>query len=252
MSLVRLPSSRTSQKSLRSQSWVSWPTLDLTVPSRPAQRFVSLDISYPLFSSNLKIRLEWSLPARTPLTQTISTLGSATLLSFSKSLPKKSSAGKTFPSTKRSTSSSNPSGVSSSYPTPVALYLSAVWLNLNSKLTSPLSLVLGVRSIIPETLTVFLLKLNIGRPQRDGPALRATTLTLYANWLIANGNTTWVTQNLWPVLKLDLDYVQNNWNRSTCVSTHDLHSTYRCPPVSTCGRRSTLLPSSPLPFNTGR
>ena len=46
---------------------------------------------------------------------------------------------------------------------------------------------------------------------------------LYANWLIVNGNTTWVTQNLWPVLKLDLDYVQNNWNRSTYVPARSLH-----------------------------
>jgi len=70
---------------------------------------------------------------------------------------------------------------------------------------------------------LFLLRINTGRPQRDGPALRATTLILYANWLIANGNTTWVTQNLWPVLKLDLDYVQNNWNLSTYVSAHGLY-----------------------------
>ena len=61
-------------------------------------------------------------------------------------------------------------------------------------------------------------EINSGRPQRDGPALRATALIIYANWLIANDNTSWVAQNLWPVLKLDLDYVQNNWNRSTCVS----------------------------------
>ncbi|KAF9779650.1 glucoamylase [Thelephora terrestris] len=54
-----------------------------------------------------------------------------------------------------------------------------------------------------------------GRPQRDSPALRATTFMLYANYLIANGNTTWVTKNLWPVIKLDLDYVQNYWNRTT-------------------------------------
>ena len=55
--------------------------------------------------------------------------------------------------------------------------------------------------------------------------MRATALILYANWLIANDNTTWVTENLWPVLKLDLDYVQNNWNRSTYVSVqgHTFH-----------------------------
>ncbi|PPQ72654.1 hypothetical protein CVT26_004320 [Gymnopilus dilepis] len=54
-----------------------------------------------------------------------------------------------------------------------------------------------------------------GRPQRDGPALRATALITYANWLIANSNTTFVTNSLWPVIKLDLDYVSTYWNQST-------------------------------------
>ncbi|KDR82587.1 hypothetical protein GALMADRAFT_275746 [Galerina marginata CBS 339.88] len=51
-----------------------------------------------------------------------------------------------------------------------------------------------------------------GRPQRDGPALRATALITYANWLIANSNTSYVTSILWPILKLDLDYVASSWN----------------------------------------
>ncbi|CCA72741.1 probable glucan 1,4-alpha-glucosidase [Serendipita indica DSM 11827] len=51
-----------------------------------------------------------------------------------------------------------------------------------------------------------------GRPQRDGPALRATTLIAYANWLIANSNTTHVRNVLWPILLLDLNYVSNSWN----------------------------------------
>ncbi|GJE98974.1 glycoside hydrolase family 15 protein [Phanerochaete sordida] len=54
-----------------------------------------------------------------------------------------------------------------------------------------------------------------GRPQRDGPALRSTAIINYANWLIANGNSSWVTSKLWPIIKLDLDYVANNWNQST-------------------------------------
>ncbi|KAI1794915.1 glucoamylase [Ganoderma leucocontextum] len=55
-----------------------------------------------------------------------------------------------------------------------------------------------------------------GRPQRDGPALRATAIIIYANWLLANGNgTSYVQDTLWPIIKLDLDYVQNNWNQST-------------------------------------
>ncbi|KAF8964432.1 glucoamylase [Flammula alnicola] len=51
-----------------------------------------------------------------------------------------------------------------------------------------------------------------GRPQRDGPALRATALISYGNWLIANSNTSFATSNVWPVVKLDLDYVAANWN----------------------------------------
>ncbi|GJE97645.1 glycoside hydrolase family 15 protein [Phanerochaete sordida] len=54
-----------------------------------------------------------------------------------------------------------------------------------------------------------------GRPQRDGPALRATAIISYANWLIDHGNSSWVTKTLWPIIKLDLDYVSVNWNQST-------------------------------------
>ncbi|KAF8555761.1 Six-hairpin glycosidase, partial [Imleria badia] len=50
-----------------------------------------------------------------------------------------------------------------------------------------------------------------GRPQRDRPALRSTAIITYANWLIANGNGSYVTDTLWPVIQLDLDYVANNW-----------------------------------------
>jgi len=54
-----------------------------------------------------------------------------------------------------------------------------------------------------------------GRPQRDGPALRATALITYANWLIANSNTTYALNTLWPIIELDLNYVSSNWNQST-------------------------------------
>ncbi|KAH7927805.1 glycoside hydrolase family 15 protein [Leucogyrophana mollusca] len=54
-----------------------------------------------------------------------------------------------------------------------------------------------------------------GRPQRDGPALRSTAIITYANWLLANNNASYVTETLWPIIKLDLDYVMNNWNQST-------------------------------------
>ncbi|KAF8604159.1 glucoamylase [Ceratobasidium sp. AG-I] len=49
-----------------------------------------------------------------------------------------------------------------------------------------------------------------GRPQRDGPALRATTMITYANFL---GTTnSYVTGTVWPLVKLDLDYVAQYWN----------------------------------------
>ena len=49
----------------------------------------------------------------------------------------------------------------------------------------------------------------------DGPALRATAIITYANWLLDNNNSTYVVNTLWPIIKLDLDYVASNWNQST-------------------------------------
>ena len=63
-----------------------------------------------------------------------------------------------------------------------------------------------------------------GRPQRDGPALRSTALITYANWLLADGNSTFVSNTLWPIIQLDLDYLTTYWNQSTyaqlAVSEH--------------------------------
>ncbi|KAI8963374.1 carbohydrate-binding module family 20 protein [Daldinia sp. FL1419] len=53
-----------------------------------------------------------------------------------------------------------------------------------------------------------------GRPQRDGPALRAIALISYSKWLIANGYTSTVTSNVWPVIKNDLTYVAQYWNQT--------------------------------------
>ncbi|KAJ7625223.1 glucoamylase [Mycena polygramma] len=54
-----------------------------------------------------------------------------------------------------------------------------------------------------------------GRPQRDGPALRATAMIEYANWLLKNTSVSNVVANLWPTIKLDLDYVAADWNQTT-------------------------------------
>lgn len=53
-----------------------------------------------------------------------------------------------------------------------------------------------------------------GRPQRDGPPLRATALILYANWLIANGGRDAVIANVWPVIAKDLSYTVRYWNQT--------------------------------------
>lgn len=50
-----------------------------------------------------------------------------------------------------------------------------------------------------------------GRPQRDGPALRATALITYSKWLINNGYTSTVTSLVWPIIQNDLSYVARYW-----------------------------------------
>jgi len=54
-----------------------------------------------------------------------------------------------------------------------------------------------------------------GRPQRDGPALRATALITLANHFISKGNTTFAQDTLWPMITLDLNYVAQYWNQTT-------------------------------------
>ncbi|KAH7136232.1 putative glucoamylase GMY2 [Dactylonectria macrodidyma] len=53
-----------------------------------------------------------------------------------------------------------------------------------------------------------------GRPQRDGPPLRATALTIYANWLAANGGRSKAINKVWPVIEKDLAYTTRYWNRT--------------------------------------
>ncbi|KUJ06868.1 1, 4-alpha-D-glucan glucohydrolase [Mollisia scopiformis] len=53
-----------------------------------------------------------------------------------------------------------------------------------------------------------------GRPQRDGPALRAIALMTYSNWLIKNGNSTAAKTIIWPIIANDLSYVGEYWNQT--------------------------------------
>lgn len=58
----------------------------------------------------------------------------------------------------------------------------------------------------------------------DGPALRSTALITYANYLLADGNSSVVTDDIWPVAKIDLDYVAQNWNQTGYVLTLKSHA----------------------------
>ncbi|KAI1503060.1 carbohydrate-binding module family 20 protein [Biscogniauxia marginata] len=51
-----------------------------------------------------------------------------------------------------------------------------------------------------------------GRPQRDGPALRAIALITYSNWLVSNGQKGKARTVVWPVISNDLSYVGQYWN----------------------------------------
>ncbi|KAI9677236.1 MAG: hypothetical protein M1822_008185 [Bathelium mastoideum] len=53
-----------------------------------------------------------------------------------------------------------------------------------------------------------------GRPQRDGPALRATALIAYSRYLFSSGNTSYATGTVWPIISNDLSYVVNYWNQT--------------------------------------
>jgi glucoamylase len=44
--------------------------------------------------------------------------------------------------------------------------------------------------------------------------LRATSIITLANQLIAQNNSTYVKNTLWPILLLDLNYIANNWNNT--------------------------------------
>ncbi|KAL4923800.1 Six-hairpin glycosidase-like protein [Aspergillus undulatus] len=51
-----------------------------------------------------------------------------------------------------------------------------------------------------------------GRPQRDGPALRATTMIEFGWWLLSQGYHQVATDIVWPIVRNDLAYVTQYWN----------------------------------------
>lgn len=50
-----------------------------------------------------------------------------------------------------------------------------------------------------------------GRPQRDGPPLRAIALMRYAKWLVNNGYKDTARDIVWPVIHNDLAYTAQYW-----------------------------------------
>ncbi|KAJ7583395.1 glucoamylase [Mycena floridula] len=54
-----------------------------------------------------------------------------------------------------------------------------------------------------------------GRPQNDCPAERLSAIITFANYLLSTGNKTYVKETLWPIVKLDLDYVAQRWNTTS-------------------------------------
>ncbi|KAE8355874.1 Six-hairpin glycosidase-like protein [Aspergillus coremiiformis] len=53
-----------------------------------------------------------------------------------------------------------------------------------------------------------------GRPQRDGPALRATAMIAFGQWLLDHGHASMAADLVWPVVRNDLSYVAQYWNQS--------------------------------------
>lgn len=91
-----------------------------------------------------------------------------------------------------------------------------------------------------------------GRPQRDGPALRATAMIAYANWLVDNGYSATASTLVWPVVRNDLEYVAQYW--FVCARRLGAPPRPDSPPGTrralTCGKRSTEAPFSPSPAST--
>ncbi|KAF2870414.1 glucoamylase [Massariosphaeria phaeospora] len=53
-----------------------------------------------------------------------------------------------------------------------------------------------------------------GRPQRDGPALRATVLIAYGRWLLENNYKSAAADIVWPIVRNDLEYTAQYWNQT--------------------------------------
>ncbi|KAL4738199.1 Six-hairpin glycosidase-like protein [Aspergillus similis] len=62
-----------------------------------------------------------------------------------------------------------------------------------------------------------------GRPQRDGPALRATTMIEFGWWLLSQGYHQLAANTVWPVVHNDISYLTEYWNQSGFDLWEDLY-----------------------------
>ncbi|KAL4986285.1 Six-hairpin glycosidase-like protein [Aspergillus falconensis] len=62
-----------------------------------------------------------------------------------------------------------------------------------------------------------------GRPQRDGPALRATTMIEFGWWLLSQGYHQVAAKIVWPVVHNDISYLTEYWNQSAFDLWEDLY-----------------------------
>ncbi|KYK55735.1 glucoamylase I precursor [Drechmeria coniospora] len=93
-----------------------------------------------------------------------------------------------------------------------------------------------------------------GRPQRDGPPLRAAAMITYATWLIENGYSSTASTVIWPIIQNDLNYVAQYWY-AWITSRHDpadLSASWKGTRLDlTCGKKSMEVLSSQSLVNTG-
>lgn len=88
-----------------------------------------------------------------------------------------------------------------------------------------------------------------GRPQRDGPPLRAIALIRYAKWLVKNNYKATALDVVWPVIRNDLAYTTQYWYVPLPLQSLFVTPINTCPGLrlaSISGRRSRAVRSSPL------
>lgn len=64
-----------------------------------------------------------------------------------------------------------------------------------------------------------------GRPQSDGSPARASALLAYGNYLLGHGQHSNALENVWPVVRNDLGYIGQYWNKTSFDLWEEVNST---------------------------